>query len=63
MIINGEKKELPIMNVSELLISYELNALHVVVEVDEVIIEKESYDNTVLDKSSKIEIIAFVGGG
>lgn len=63
MIINGEKENLKDMTVQELINIYELNVDHVVIEVNEVIIEKSLYDTTNLDKSSKVEIIAFVGGG
>lgn len=63
MIINGEIQELDNMNVKELLSSYDLNEDHVVIELNEVIIEKASYESTMLDQSSRIEIIAFVGGG
>ena len=63
MIINGENQELGNMNVKELISSYDLNEDHVVVEVNEIIIEKTSYESTMLDQSSRIEIISFVGGG
>jgi sulfur carrier protein len=63
MIINGETKEHDNMTIKELLTSYDLSENHVVVEVNEIIIEKESYESTILDQSSRIEIISFVGGG
>ncbi|MGB3367713.1 MAG: sulfur carrier protein ThiS [Acidaminobacteraceae bacterium] len=63
MIINGEKQEQDNMTIKELLKSYDLNENNVVVEVNEIIIEKESYESTMLDQSSRIEIISFVGGG
>ena len=63
MIINGKKENLKDMTIKELLISHDLKEDHVVVEVNELIIEKSLYDNTILDQNSRIEIIAFVGGG
>lgn len=63
MIINGESVDLENMNIKELLNNYKLKEDHVVVEVNEIIIEKTMYESTLLDKSSKVEIIAFVGGG
>ena len=63
MIINGEKVELKSLSLKELLRSYELNEDNVVVEVDMKIIDKSLYGETILDKSSRVEIIAFVGGG
>ena len=63
MIINGEVLELKSQSLKELLRSYELNEDHVVVEVDMKIIDKKLYEETILDKSSRVEIIAFVGGG
>ena len=63
MIINGEIQDSSSKNIKELLASYDLREDHVVVEVNEIIIEKELYESTLLDQSSRIEIIAFVGGG
>jgi len=63
MIINGEKQDQASLNIKELLTSYNLNENHVVVEVNEIIIEKRLYESTMLDHSSRIEIISFVGGG
>lgn len=63
MIINGEKEELEEMTVNKLIEKFELNIDHVVIEVNELIIDKSLYDNTRLDKNSRVEIIAFVGGG
>lgn len=63
MIINGEEVELKSLSLKELLRSYELNEDNVVVEVDMKIIDKSLYGETILDKSSRVEIIAFVGGG
>lgn len=64
MIINGElidfdKK----VNVKDILKKLNIDKENVVVEIDLNIIKKENYNDFYPDKSSKIEIINFVGGG
>ena len=64
MIVNGKDMEFEEkINVKELLSHMNVDEDVVVVEVDFEILPKDSYESRILDESSKIEIVAFVGGG
>lgn len=63
MIINGQEKEFSNISITNLLKELEVDLSRVVVEVNQDIINKEKYNEVILNKEDKIEIIAFVGGG
>ncbi|MCY6484186.1 sulfur carrier protein ThiS [Clostridium aestuarii] len=64
MIVNGkEVKFNEGMNIEELIKKFDLNMDKVVVEVNLEIVSKEKYNEFILNKEDKIEIISFVGGG
>lgn len=63
MIINGQEKEFNNISITNLLKELEVDLSRVVVEVNQDIINKEKYNEVILNKEDKIEIIAFVGGG
>jgi len=64
MIINGKHRDFPEgTSVTEMLGALNLDAQKVVVEVNENIVNKETFADHVLVTGDKIEIIAFVGGG
>lgn len=64
MIINGKKREFPDgTSVEEMLVTLNLDAEKVVVEVNQSILEKSAFADHALSTGDKIEIIAFVGGG
>ncbi len=64
MIVNGKDMEFQKnINVKELLSHMNVDEDVVVVEVDFEILPKDSYESRILDESSKVEIVAFVGGG
>lgn len=60
--VNGEKLDFS-GTVSELLAVMEYNGKRVAVELNENIVPKAEYENTLLDDSDKLEIVRFVGGG
>ncbi len=64
MIVNGKdfnwKKD---MTINTLLEELCLDLNTVVVEVNQVIIDKDKYAEFYLDKKDSVEIISFVGGG
>lgn len=63
MIVNGKKMSFENVTILQLLDELHLDMNKVVVEVNFEIISKENYDNFVLNKGYKIEIISLVGGG
>ncbi|MDE6092799.1 MAG: sulfur carrier protein ThiS [Ruminococcus sp.] len=60
--VNGEKLDF-LGTVSELLDVMEYNGKRVAVELNENIVPKAEYENTLLDDGDKLEIVRFVGGG
>ncbi len=60
--VNGEKLDFS-GTVSELLDVMEYNGKRVAVELNENIVPKAEYENTLLDEGDKLEIVRFVGGG
>jgi len=64
MIINGKKREIPDgTSIFSMLETLNLDPNKVVVEVNQNIINKLSFEDHALVTGDKIEIIAFVGGG
>lgn len=63
MIINGKEYDFEALSILKLLRNFNLNENKVVVEVNLKIIPKEDYKNYVVNKSDKVEVVAFVGGG
>ena len=63
MIINGVEKGMDGLTIAEVLSQLGLDADKVVVEVNFEIVAKESYQEWILNKEDKVEIVSFVGGG
>ncbi|WP_038268290.1 sulfur carrier protein ThiS [Peptoclostridium litorale] len=64
MIVNGKNMEFDgDISVKDLLSHMNVDEDVVVVEVDFEILPKDSYETHILDESSRVEIVAFVGGG
>ena len=62
--INGKKMDLPEgMNIAQFLEEKDLRPRSVVVELNRVIIERDKYDETVLQDEDNVEIMRFIGGG
>ncbi len=61
--INGKPLETAGKTVEEYLASAGYDKARIVVELNEVIIPKESYADTVLKDGDAVEIVAFMGGG
>ena len=61
--INGEILEKDGKTVSEMLDDMEINSQHVAVELNEVIVPKVKYGETVLKDGDTVEVVRFVGGG
>lgn len=60
--VNGEKLDFS-GNITELLVVMEYNGKRVAVELNENIVPKAEYDNTMVSDGDKLEIVRFVGGG
>ncbi len=63
MIINGEKMDVDEISIMELIKKFNQKSENIVIEVNGEIIKKSFFDEFILSKTDKIEIIAFVGGG
>ncbi|MCT4595679.1 MAG: sulfur carrier protein ThiS [Anaeromicrobium sp.] len=63
MIINGTEMDFERVTITQLLEKLDLEEEKVVVEVNFQIIPKEKYEEYVLNKADKVEIVSFVGGG
>ncbi|MBI9013576.1 MAG: sulfur carrier protein ThiS [Clostridiales bacterium] len=63
MIINGKNYLYDEMSITHLLNALEIKEKMIVVEINNRIIEQKLYDEQMLKKDDKIEIVSFVGGG
>ncbi len=64
VIVNGEKREIPEnTNVWQLLEILELTSARVAIELNQNVIRRAGWENTVLQENDRIEIVHFVGGG
>lgn len=61
--INGELLDKDGKNITEILADMELNIQHVAVELNEEIVPKAQYGETVLKDGDCVEVVRFVGGG
>lgn len=62
--LNGKQKDIPSpYTLTQLLTSLELPAETLVVELNTIIIQPDSYGATNLSEGDQVEIIRFVGGG
>ena len=62
--INGkEAADVCGMTVSQYLSANNYNPTHIVVELNEEIIKRDTYDTTVLKDGDVVEILQFMGGG
>ena len=61
---NGKPTQIPTSTpITTFLTTHHYNPIHVVVELNEVIIPKESYPTTTLSPDDTLEILTFMGGG
>lgn len=61
---NGKPTQIPTSTpITTFLTTHNYNPIHVVVELNEVIIPKESYPTTTLSPDDTLEILTFMGGG
>ncbi|MBQ6252691.1 sulfur carrier protein ThiS [Ruminococcus sp.] len=61
--INGELLEKDGKTVTEMLADMEISGQRVAVEINEEIVPKAKYDETVLNDGDHVEVVRFVGGG
>ena len=62
--INGEKKLISIRsNLSDVLENFEINTNKIAIEINQKVIPKSLYRNTLIKNEDKIEIVQFIGGG
>ncbi|OZM57673.1 thiamine biosynthesis protein ThiS [Lottiidibacillus patelloidae] len=61
--INGEKKVVTALTISELLEELQLNPGLIVIEIDGEIIDRSNWNEELIKEDINIEIVHFVGGG
>ena len=61
--VNGEMLDVNGRTVTELLTQMEINSQRVAVELNENIVPKAEYGNTILSDGDTVEVVRFVGGG
>ncbi len=61
--INGELLDKNGKTISEILVDMEITAQRVAVELNEEIVPKANYDETILKDGDVVEVVRFVGGG
>jgi len=62
--INGEKKLISISsNLSDVLKNFEIDANKIAIEINQKVIPKSLYKNTLIKNEDKIEVVQFIGGG
>jgi len=63
MIINGVNYEEETMDLMTFLKNHQMEAAHVVVEINQKIISKSAFEHCIIQKDDVVEIVSFVGGG
>jgi thiamine biosynthesis protein ThiS len=64
LFINGEQKTVESgITIARILDSYKIIPATIVVELNEIIAQPETYDNMCLTEGDRLEFIRFVGGG
>ena len=64
VIVNGDTRQIPEnTNLARLLEILELASARVAVELNQSVIRRAEWENTVLRENDRIEIVHFVGGG
>jgi sulfur carrier protein len=63
VIINGEKKNVEVTNVLELVHDLKLNPGLIVIEVEGEILDRSNWEAVEMKEDLTIEIVHFVGGG
>ena len=62
--LNGERYEVPeSLTVDELLARLEVDGRRVAVEVNELVVKKAAYADTIVRDGDAVEVVNFVGGG
>nr|WP_314276342.1 sulfur carrier protein ThiS [uncultured Peptostreptococcus sp.] len=62
-VINGEKKCLQDTSLLEYLDSQKYDINRIAIEVNGLIIKRDSYGDYIINESDEVEIVCFVGGG
>ena len=61
--VNGEMLDMEGKTVNELLESMDTSSQRVAVEINEEIVPRASYGETILKEGDVVEVVRFVGGG
>jgi len=63
MKINGKDYNHDSLSLMDFLKDHQLDPKHVVVEINQEILNKAAFDHHVIQKDDVVEIVSFVGGG
>ena len=63
MIINGKEHNYQNITITNLLKELKIHEKMIVVELNQVIVGQKQFDEQMLKKDVKVEIVSFVGGG
>ncbi len=63
MILNGEKTEVGLITVKELLYKKGFNADRVAVELNGEILARDNFDKIIIKNDDIMEVVMFMGGG
>ena len=64
MSVNGKEREVPSgLSVQELVESFDLNPLLIVVELNREILERDQFKDIQVSDGDAVELVHFVGGG
>jgi len=64
VIVNGEKKEVPVeIDLEALLLRLSLPTQRIAIELNKEVVRRKDWQNIKLNESDKIEVVHFVGGG
>ena len=62
--LNGERYEVPApLTIDALLVQLEIDARRVAVELNEYVVKKAAYGDTLVSEGDVVEVVNFVGGG
>ena len=62
--LNGEERLFEqVLSIAQLLEKFSIQKAHIIVEVNQSIVQKEVFDETFLQENDSVELIAFMGGG
>ena len=63
LVINGESHNINVQTVHDVVTHFDLKPNLIIAEVNGDIINRDSWDKTIVEEGSKIELVEFIAGG